>query len=1003
MIKRVFTVLSLLILLAANQSQAEINERTAVYLSDLSRTDPPLSLTKSLVDFIGPIYQCDRSIAEVGQIDVHGMRKGAPISVEGKLYEKGLGTVTPFVATYDLAGKYSSFSTIAGIEDAEPNQQDWTLEIYLDDIKAGTWQITKDKAVQIDVDTTGVRELILVGAGRFNMFVNLAGAYLIPASSPAILTEPNPTNRKAILELDDQLIIDCEVLLLGRTAMKVDSQVGTDTTAELLGGYGRSTSTRGLDIWAGIKDKGDLLRWQALIRRPGEYQIWTRVVSSAPNQKPTPKDYLVSIDGKQLDCKIKPQMIIERTPNDRFTNRLWGYLYCQTTLKSGIHTIEVENAGGDFLAVDRVVLVKQGKVAESLSPCRPLQPIASPHEFTISPRWELKKIAGYRFISTDDGKYFSRAKKLGMTFVPTFTYFMPVFGDNLTDLGKPTKKLVEKMLETNLPFTIHCRFNKEYDKPLLDEQEYQDMKKAAGNRWQGFWSTEWSDNYMLFSPEATTMPKPNTRKEAYEGVKRWYQRMASKCHNYVLPKCATWHWDHYTGEWAGVSGFEGEPGVNPEAHLRLLFTRGAARQYGKYWSSNISPGTHNARSTMTQNNYIVSDEYPYDVRMNPAGGSSVSWVRRMMYLSYMWGATVFDNETTAYETNLTADGKIAPSPMAKVAAEFYEFVATRENRGICYTPVGLMFDFMHGWGGHPLYPDRGYYPLTWGCLEPEPGDRMKDALFQILYPGQYDELNEWSLMSPTPYGDIFDIMLSSATGEHIQAYPVIFLIGDIAADMNDTLAARLENYVRNGGTLVINTAQITPAFSEDLLGVKITDKIEQTKCAKCSLDNHQIKGQIFSYRIVEPKDAKTIISTSGGKPLVTRNEVDKGVVILTTTPFLLQENLNGVCFLPHLMEHLTAGLLPFQIDGDIEYTVNRNEDSWLITLLNNRGVYKLPNDPAVFDLRQTQTVHITLNKKPTKVADWLSSKTITTKKVGNQWQLRLDILPGDLRIVQIKD
>lgn len=1004
MATKVFIVISIfiLILLPISQAAAEINERSPVYLSDLSLTYPPFYLTRTLTDVIG-YFQCDRSLAEVGQINIHGMRKGAPISIQGQTYKKGLGTMTPSVFTYDLAGKYSSFHTIIGTDDSEKKPQNFSFEVYLDDVKVGTWHIDKNKAVKINIDTTDAQELVMVATGPPGMMINLAGARLIPASSLIKPAKINATNRKNIFQLDDQLVTDCEVLLLARSAMKIDSIIGPDSTAINLGGYGKTTSTRGADLWAAIKDKGDLLRWQALIQRPGQYQIWTRVVSANPNQKPNPKDYIVSIDGKPLDCEIKPQLIIERTPNDRFTNHLWGYLYSPISLESGLHTVEVENAKGTFLAVDRVVLVREGTVAESLLPTTPIKPVSAPQDFNVSCRFEPKKMAGFDFISVDDGRFFSRAKELGLKFVPSFTYFLPVLGENLTDLGKPTKESVKKMLESNLPFTIHVRFNKEYDKPLLDKQTYQDMKDAAGDRWQGFWSSEWSDNYMLFSPEANSLPKPETRKEAYKRVKTWYKRMASKCHNDILPQCATWHWDHYTAEWANVTGFEGEPGISPEAHLRIWFTRGAARQYEKFWSSYIAPPTHDARGVMTFNTYIISDDFPYDTRMNATtGGSSVSWLKRMFYMTYMWGTTVLKNESPAYETNFTADGKIAPSPMGEAAAEFYEFAATHKNRGRCYTPVGIMLDYMNGWSGRLMYPDR-YLPLIWGCLQPEASDYMKDAIFQLIYPGQFDELNEWSVLSNTPYGDIFDLMISSATLQHIQAYPVIFLVGDVAADMNDTLASKLENYVRNGGTLVINTKQITPAFPEDLLGVKITDKTEQADCAKCDLDNHRIKGQTFSYHLVELKKATPIISTSDGKPLATRNQVDKGVVILTTTPFLLQENLNGVCFLPHLMEHLISGLLPFKVDGDIEYIANRNEDSWLVTLINNRGVYKLPNEYATFDPRQTQTVNITLDKKPAKIADWKNAEPIQAKKIDNNWRVTVDIPPGDLKILQIKD
>ena len=433
--------------------------------------------------------------------------------------------------------------------------------------------------------------------------------------------------------------------------------------------------------------------------------------------------------------------------------------------------------------------------------------------------------------------------------------------------------------------------------------------------------------------------------------------------------------------------------------MRMLFPRGAARQYGTYWHSYAAPGAHDAHSWV-QNNYMSRSRPNF--RQGPNGGGSISWLKRTMYLTYMWGTSSFHNETPAYETNMTTDGKVGLSPMGEVAAEFYQFAATHKDRGTCYTPVGIMLDLMHGWGSRSIYPDA-YPVLTWGCLQPEPSDYMKDALFDMLYPGQIDGLNERNLLCNTPFGDLFDVMLSSAAPEHIQAYPVLFLVGDLAADMNDTLASSLETYVRKGGTLVMNVEQISPAFGKELLGVDVTSRTEHAKDVKCALDNHQMKRQPFSYRVVALKEAKTIMSTSDDKPLVTRNEVGKGAVILTTVPYLLQDNLNAVCFLPHLMEHVTSGLLPFRVTGDVEYAANRSTDSWLVTILNNRGVYKLPTEPTRIDTRQRQTAYITLPGRPTAVTDWMTDTPLSTEKVDDKWRVAVDIPPGDVRIVQIGD
>ena len=964
----------------------------AVYLSDLSRTGFPSPHPKRLVDakrrtfsFAMPTYQCDRSA-----VHGYGSTQARPISIQGKSYEKGLGSGVPFVLTYDLRGEYASFSAIVGVDDAEEKPEEWLFEVYLDGVKAATRPVPKDKAVDIDVDTTGVQEVVLVGIGRDKMAVVLADARLQPAPQPIKPAKDNPTNRKEMLELDDRIVMDSEVLLQGKTAKKIDAQAGPDESAAGTGGYGRTTSSRGPDMWAGIKDKGDLLRWQAFVRRPGSYRVWVRVVSSAPGKNPTSEDYVVRVDGEDLKCELADQKIVERMGDERFTGYLWGYLFVDTPLEVGLHDVEVENASGAWLAVNRVVLVREGPVGESLAAGQPLKPIAAAHEISISPRWQPKKLLGWHFFSGDSGAPFARARELGMKFAPGLLHG----GRKYVNADEESMR---KMMSDGLPFSIHARFNVAYKSPVISEEAYQRIKRVTGDLWQGFWSTEWTDCFN-FSPEAKTVPK--TRKEAYERARAWFKQKAAMCYDDMLPMATTWPWDHYAGEWTGVTGFQDEPGISPQTQLRILFARGAARQYGKYWHTYIAPGAHDAHS-WTVNLYMVRNR-PHDTLRNPEGGSSIAWVKRMIYLTYMWGTTSLRNESPAYQTDMTADGAVALSPMGKVAAEFFEFAATHKNRGACYTPVGIMLDLMHGWGGHPIYPDH-YPPMTWMRLQPEPSDYMKDALFQIIYPGQYDEINEWNILSPTPYGDLFDVMLSSASLEHIEAYPVLMLVGDVAADMSEQLVSRLEAYVRHGGTLVINAAQVANPFPRDILGVRLTDKTRRADRAKCELDGHLMQGRPFSFREVELAGAQRIISTADNAPLVTRHQVGKGAVILTTVPFLLQENLNGVSFLPHLLGHLTSGLLPFRVTGDIEYAVNRNEDSWLLTLMNNRGVYKLATEQAIIDRRQTQTVHIIMTKKPTGMRDWITGKSLAAKEEGGAWQLAIALPPGEVTIVQIRD
>ena len=120
-------------------------------------------------------------------------------------------------------------------------------------------------------------------------------------------------------------------------------------------------------------------------------------------------------------------------------------------------------------------------------------------------------------------------------------------------------------------------------------------------------------------------------------------------------------------------------------------------------------------------------------------------------------------------------------------------------------------------------------------------------------------------------------------------------------------------------------------------------------------------------------------------------------------PYLLQDNFNAVCFLPHLIEHMTSGLLPFRVIGEVQYAANRTEDSWLLMLINNRGVFKLPTEPTITDDRQSQQVQVILDREPAQLTDWVDGQSLTADRLANGWRVMMDIPPGQLRFVRIHD
>ena len=99
---------------------------------------------------------------------------------------------------------------------------------------------------------------------------------------------------------------------------------------------------------------------------------------------------------------------------------------------------------------------------------------------------------------------------------------------------------------------------------------------------------------------------------------------------------------------------------------------------------------------------------------------------------------------------------------------------------------------------------NGYMDKPWGILKPTPGDReVRDLFDHQLFPGSdhihtnpFPSNPEFSYLRPTPFGEIFDVLLTSVPPEILPTYPVILLAGDIEFD--HAFLGELEKALRRG-------------------------------------------------------------------------------------------------------------------------------------------------------------------------------------------------------------
>jgi len=209
---------------------------------------------------------------------------------------------------------------------------------------------------------------------------------------------------------------------------------------------------------------------------------------------------------------------------------------------------------------------------------------------------------------------------------------------------------------------------------------------------------------------------------------------------------------------------------------------------------------------------------------------------------------------------------------------------------------------------------------------------------------------------------------------------------------------RLSSYVRSGGTLVIDSAQIK-GIPGELLGVRLTGENGEAHNARClspGETEQNLEGQIFRYEKLELKGAVPLITSTNGEPFVTVNKVGKGSVVFAAVSNLLGEDERITPFAAHMLAHVFADAAPVKVRGDVEYLVNRNEKGWVVTLLNNNGVFKPQQGMAQVD--RGAYVNVTVGPNIQSATEWISGAQLKP----NNGIVSIQIPPGGIAIVEIR-
>ncbi len=385
--------------------------------------------------------------------------------------------------------------------------------------------------------------------------------------------------------------------------------------------------------------------------------------------------------------------------------------------------------------------------------------------------------------------------------------------------------------------------------------------------------------------------RPAGKQACYDAFKDYFTSRSRDLLGRVISVTGHSHYEAYAGEW-GARCVGLEVGENIAfTQSKLAFARGASRAWQKPWSVQVSPWFGGACTTSGPLRLEGGDARGLDA------GHSLSFYARMWLHAWFAGAALVTPENSIAIFFEKPEAPWTLTSHGKKAAEVFALMQAHE-RGIPYTPIAIVLDHLAGYNG---YMDR-----PWGILEPTPGDReVRDLFDHQLFPGA-DHIHaapdpenpEASYLRATPYGEIVDVLLTSADRQVLASYPVLLLAGDIEFDA--AFRAALEHALRSGCRV------LAAARHRDALGADFARL-----------------ARLGALEVLAPW-----VNPATGR-----------------TAAIADERLASLC----------EEYVPIEVDApfyDVQYQLNRLPGGWVIELVNNNGVAKKRDQPAVTNLRR---------------------------------------------------
>ena len=341
----------------------------------------------------------------------------------------------------------------------------------------------------------------------------------------------------------------------------------------------------------------------------------------------------------------------------------------------------------------------------------------------------------------------------------------------------------------------------EYTPP---EEAYR-LLENMGKYFIGFDNGEQDGRY-IGSYAPMMCPASDSRRRLYQNFQAHFEKLEGHMRNNIA-LLASLNFLHSFAKEGNTSILGAETAqALPNVNFWFSYIRGAGKQYGLLWFGDASIWNRwgwkcydrEARSTCYE-------------ECGPECGTSLSLLRRLLYLEYLYGSDILGFESGWF----LEPGHLLPagfyrqgpkhqlSPVGMIQEDLRRFIGEHPERGALYTPVCLYLDFYNGFAPpRHLYTKEIY--RVWGNHPYERGDYQLHAMFSLLCPGYEDSgffRNEKGFMTATPHGDIADVIFSDTEAGVLDQYELVIACGEGRLDAESQL--KLLRFAENGGTVLL--------------------------------------------------------------------------------------------------------------------------------------------------------------------------------------------------------